>query len=89
MRMLRKIWLDVVFGTVFIFAFMYAISNMSAFRVFDLFDPIGDALGEFEMTDIVFSQLRETPVADERIVLVNMSSIPRGEVAMMLNIINQ
>ncbi|MBV6646342.1 MAG: CHASE2 domain-containing protein, partial [Cyclobacteriaceae bacterium] len=87
--MLRKIWLDVVLGTLFIFGLMGLFASVTAFKVFDIFDPIGDALGEMSMTDIVMSQLREDPIADERIVLVNIGSLSRPEIGMMVNIINE
>jgi len=87
--MFRKFWLDVILGTVFIFAMMGVFSNLTAFKVFDIFDPIGQAFGDMEFTDIVFSQLRDDPVGDDRIVLVNLSTLQRGEIGMMLQIISK
>lgn len=87
--MFRKFWLDVIFATVFIFGLMFVFSKITAFQVFDLFDPVGEALGEMQMTDVVFSQLRNDPVADERIVLVNIGYEQRPTIAMMLDSINQ
>ena len=87
--MFRKLWLDVILGTLFIFGLMGLFASVTAFRIFDVFDPIGEALGEMQMTDIVFSQLREDPPADERIVLVNMGDLPRRDIAVMLSIISQ
>ncbi|MFY0606223.1 MAG: CHASE2 domain-containing protein [Cyclobacteriaceae bacterium] len=87
--MFKKFWLDVILGTAFIFGMMAGISSLTAFKVFDIFDPIGQALNEMEMTDIAFSQLRDDPVGDDRIVLVNLSTLQRGEIGMMLQIISQ
>ena len=87
--MFRKFWLDVILGTVFIFSVMGLFASVTAFRVFDLFDPIGEAFADMEMTDVVFSQLRETPTVDDRVVLVNIGNRSRFEIAMMVDSINQ
>ncbi|MFT7030032.1 MAG: CHASE2 domain-containing sensor protein [Marinoscillum sp.] len=87
--MFRKFWLDVILGTLFIFGLMGAFASMTAFKVFDVFDPIGQAFDDMEFTDIVFSQLRDDPVGDDRVVLVNLSNLQRGEIGMMLQIISQ
>lgn len=87
--MFRKFWLDVILGTVFIFGLMGLFQSMTAFKIFDIFDPIGEAFGDMEVTDVVFSQLRDDPVADERVVLVNLSTLSRAEIGMMLQIISQ
>ena len=87
--MFRKFWLDTILGTLFIFGIMGLIYNVSQFQIFDVFDPIGDALADMETTDIVFSQMRERPDADENILLVNIGVEPRGSIAEMVRIINQ
>jgi len=87
--MFRKFWLDVILGTVFIFGLMGLFNSVTAFKIFDVFDPIGEAFGDMEMTDIVFSQLRDDPVAEQRVVLVNLSTLQRGEIGMMLQIISK
>lgn len=87
--MFRKLWLDVILGTLFVFGLMGLFKSVSAFKLFDIFDPIADALGDFQVTDIVFSQLREDPIADDRIVLVNIGAESRGTVGIMVDKINQ
>lgn len=87
--MFRKLWLDVILGTLFIFGLMGLFKSVSAFRIFDIFDPIADALGDFQVTDIVFSQLREDPIADDRIVLVNIGAESRGTLGIMVDKVNQ
>ncbi|MBW3546310.1 MAG: CHASE2 domain-containing protein, partial [Bacteroidetes bacterium] len=87
--MFRKFWLDVILATLFIFGLMGLFQSVTAFKVFDIFDPIGQAFEDMEFTDIVFSQLRDDPVADERVILVNLSDLQRGEIGMMLKIISQ
>lgn len=44
---------------------------------------------DFELTDIVFSQLQEDPIADERIVMVNIGNLPREGIARQIEIINR
>ena len=85
----RRFWLDVILGTIFIFAFMGFLKSFTAFGIFDIFDPIGDAFADMEMTDIVFSQLRDQPVVDDRVIMVNVGNRSRFEVAMMIDSINQ
>ena len=87
--MFRKFWLDVILATLFIFGMMGALSSFTAFKIFDVFDPIGEAFSDMEVTDIVFSQLRDEPVADDRIILVNMGTLPRPDIGIMLQIISQ
>lgn len=87
--MFRKFWLDVILGTSFIFGLMFLFSSFTAFRIFDVFDPIGQAFEDMEMTDVVFSQLRDQPVVDDRVVLVNVGNRSRFEIAMMIDSINQ
>ncbi len=87
--MFRKLWLDVILGTAFIFGTMGLLGSISQFKIFEVFDPIGEALGEMTITDLVMSKLREDPIADERIVLVNIGTLSRPEIGMMLNIINE
>lgn len=85
----RRFWLDVILGSVFIFGLIGFFGSITAFGIFDIFDPIGDAFADMEMTDIVFSQLRDEPVVDDRVVLVNVGNRSRFEIAMMIDSINQ
>ena len=88
MRFRKKIWLDNILGTLFIFLLMGLIFRVSQFGIFDAFDPIGKALDDMEMTDLVFSQIREDPEIDTNVVIVNISHLPRGGIGQQLNIIN-
>ena len=56
--------------------------------MFNAFDPVGQALKDCEMTDYVFSKMREDPPVDERIVLVNIGTLTRREIAQEIQIIN-
>ncbi|MCV9385754.1 CHASE2 domain-containing protein [Reichenbachiella ulvae] len=86
--MFKKFWLDTIFGLLFILAIGGIVSQVFAFKVFDVFDPIGDAFADMESTDIVFSQLREDPVAEEDIIMVNVGTLNRQGIADLINIIN-
>jgi CHASE2 domain-containing sensor protein len=84
-----NIWLDSLFATIFIYIFMFLISNISAFKIFDAFDSIGQALQDMEMTDIAFSQLREPLPPDTSIVIVNFGPLGRAGIAAQLRIIDK
>ena len=86
--MFRAFWIDVILGTLFIFGLMGLFASITAFKIFDVFDPIGDAFADMETTDVVFSQMRESPNADENIVLVNIGNMPRTGIAEMVRIVN-
>ncbi len=87
--MFKKFWLDTILGTLFILLMMLLLSKLTYFKIFDILDPIGDAFADMETTDIVFSQIREAPTAEEEIVLVNIGIENRAGIAYMLNTINQ
>ncbi|MEQ9287891.1 MAG: CHASE2 domain-containing protein [Cyclobacteriaceae bacterium] len=87
--MFKKFWLDTILGTIFILLMMFAFSKLTYFKIFDVLDPIGDAFADMETTDIVFSQIREAPTAEEDIVLVNIGHENRAGIAYMISIINQ
>jgi CHASE2 domain-containing sensor protein len=57
----------------------------------DFLNPLGQALNDFETTDLVFSQLRDenSVEADTNIVIVNIGELDRAEIAQQLEIINQ
>ncbi|MEQ9007944.1 MAG: CHASE2 domain-containing protein [Ekhidna sp.] len=68
---------------------MVFLGSVAAFKVFDMFDPIGDAFEDMEFTDIYFSQLLDDPIADENVVLVNIGLESRAGIAMMIDSISQ
>jgi len=84
----RQFWYDTVFGTLFIFFLIFLFANLTFFKIFDVFDPIGEALSDLELTDYAFSHIREDPVADTNIVVVNLP-FSRRDIAVVLSIINQ
>jgi len=48
--MFRAFWIDVILGTLFIFGLMGLFASITTFKIFDVFDPIGDALADMETT---------------------------------------
>ncbi len=84
-----KLFWDSFLGTVFIFFLIGVVFRFSAFGIFNAFDPIGEAMSDIEITDIVFSRLRETPPADTNVVLVNIGTLPRAGIAEEINIISK
>ncbi|WP_370089095.1 CHASE2 domain-containing protein [Ekhidna sp.] len=86
---MKRFLLDTILCSLFIFSIMGFFASVTMFKVFDIFDPIGDMFSDFELTDIVFSQLQEDPIADERIVMVNIGNLSREGLARQIEIINQ
>jgi CHASE2 domain-containing sensor protein len=48
-------------------------------KVFSAFDPIGQAIGDMEISDIAFSIRDERP-ADDKVVIVNIGYLDRGQI---------
>jgi CHASE2 domain-containing sensor protein len=86
---MKKFWLNCLLATAFVFVFMWTLSNITKLNLFNAFDPIGQALSDFELTDYAFSNLREDPLVDERIILVNIGKIPRAAIAEQIRIISK
>jgi CHASE2 domain-containing sensor protein len=86
---MKRFWLNNLIITVFVFLFMWGASSLFSLKLFDAFDPIGQAMSDFEMTDYAFSKLRPDPKFEDRIVLVNFGSLSRVEVAQQISIINK
>lgn len=72
--------------TAYIFVVLYFLSLIPA--QFEVLDPVGKALSDFQLTDLVFSELREKQKPDTNIVLVNIAQFNRAQIAKQLNIIN-
>lgn len=84
-----RFWVRSVAVTFFSFLLMWAFSGLFSLNLFNAFDPVGQALSDFELTDYAFSNLREDPKAEERIVLVNIGHLSRAQVAQEINIIRK
>ncbi|MBX2897796.1 MAG: CHASE2 domain-containing protein [Cyclobacteriaceae bacterium] len=86
---MKKVARQSISITVFVFLMMWAVGEITDLKLFDAFDGMSQAFKEFELTDIVFSQLREDPLVDERIVVVNIGNLSRRDLAQQINIIRQ
>lgn len=86
---MRKFWSDCIFATAFVFLAMWGLFGLTNLKVFNAFDTIGTALADVELTDYVFSALREDPKVDENIVIVNIGRLNRRGIAEQLQIINK
>jgi len=86
---MRKFWLDCVIATAFVFLAMWGIFGLTQLNVFNAFDSIGTALGDLELTDYVFSGLRDSPNVEEDVVVVNIGALSRREIAEELRIISK
>jgi len=84
-----KFWLNCIYVTAFVFFMLWLVLKITDLKLFNAFDPVSQALNDFELTDYAFSNLREEPNPEERIVLVNIGHISRREIAQQVNIIRQ
>ena len=86
---MKKFWLNCLLATATVFVLMWALSKLTKLEMFNAFDPIGQALSDFELTDYAFSRMRDIPKVDERIILVNIGSISRAAIAEQIRIISK
>ena len=85
----RQFWVDCVLATAFIFALIFF--GGGVFSAFEVLNPIGEAISDMDVTDIVFSKLRKDPDAhlNDDIVIVNIGNLNREGIAKQIDIINQ
>jgi hypothetical protein len=86
---MKKVLIQSSQVTIFVFGMVWAVSLVSDLKLFSAFDTIGQALKDTELTDYAFNQLRPDPTVDERIVLVNIGTLSRREVAREIQMISQ
>lgn len=84
-----KFWFHCIYVTVFVFLMLAFVNWITDLKLFTAFDPISQALGQFELTNQVFSKLRPDTKPDDRIVLVNIGGLPRSGVAEEIRIISK
>jgi CHASE2 domain-containing sensor protein len=87
--MKKGFWVDVLLATLLVFFLMWGIFRITQLNFFNAFDSIGKALSDVDLTDYVFWGLRKDPVADERIVIVNIGNLTRREIAEQISIISK
>lgn len=72
----------------FVFSLLWGANKVADLKLFAAFDTIGAALTDFQLTDYVFSKIREEPPVDERIILVNIGTLDRRGIAEQIQMIN-
>lgn len=85
----RQFWMDCVLATAFILALI--LFGGRVFSAFEILNPIGEAISDMDITDIVFSKLRKDPDAhqNDNIVIVNIGNLNREGIAKQLDIIRK
>lgn len=83
----KKLFRESFLVMAWILGFMWLISNIPINA--DVFSPVSDAFKDFELTDVVFSHIRENQKEEDNIVLVNIGNLDRGGVAELINTLNQ
>jgi CHASE2 domain-containing sensor protein len=86
---MKRFWIGNLITTLFVFFMMWGTSKLFDFKFLSAFDPIGQALSDFEMTDYAFSNLRPDPRVEDRIILVNFGTLGRMDVAQQIAIISK
>ena len=77
---------DNIFATIFIFGIMWLFSTIKINS--DALNPVQDMLGDFEITDLVSSRIREEQAEDTNIVIINIGDLDREGIAQQIRIIN-
>lgn len=85
---MKKFLLDCFVATAFVFLTLVTIREVSQLNIFNAFDPLGQSLGDMEMTDITFSRMREDPIIDTNIVIVNIGLLNRAGIAEQIRTIS-
>ena len=86
--MLKSI-IDSLIITVLVFIFMWVVSNIPLIENLEMLNPIENVFNDFDMTDIVYSQLRGDVEADTNIVVVNIGNLPRQGMADLIASLNR
>jgi CHASE2 domain-containing sensor protein len=82
----RKLLIESFFTTLFVGLVMYLLSFIPLNG--DLVNPLSKTFADFELTDVVFSHMRENPTFDNNITMVNIGSLDREGVADLIEQIN-
>jgi CHASE2 domain-containing sensor protein len=87
---MKRFLLDSLLCTLFVFIFLFGLLRISNLTILNAFDPIGKAFSDLELTDITFSQLRETKSlkVDSNIWIVNIGEISRADIARQILVIS-
>lgn len=82
----KDIFIDSLICTVFMFVTIWLLSFVQINS--DIVNPISKTLSDFQLTDPVFSYIRESPPEDTNVVMVNIGNLPREGVAALIEAIN-
>lgn len=87
MKKKKTLFKESFFATGFILVFIYLLSLIPLQS--EIVNPISKALGDFQLTDVVFAHMKDSPPADTNIVMVNLGSYQRDrdDLARMIEII--
>lgn len=80
----KSYWRDCLLASVFVFVVLLLLYRITQLRIFDAFDPVGQALSDMEFTDITFSHIREDPPLDTNIIIVNIGYLSRAKIAQQI-----
>ena len=83
----KKLFKESFLVMAWVLSFIWGLSNIPLDS--DILNPISKAFSDFEITDVVFSHLRESPHASDDITMINIGNLNREELAEMINIINE
>jgi len=87
--MKKHFWTEVALATLLVFGLMWGIYGVLQLNFFNVFDSIGRALGDVDLTDYVFWGLREEVEPEENVVIVNIGALSRAEIAEQINILSK
>lgn len=82
---------DSLIVSILVFVFMWVLGNLSFLQNLEMLNPFENVLNDFDMTDIVYSKLRDnqSQKPDTNIVIVNLGNLPRRGVADVIQILNE
>lgn len=78
---------DVVFSSIFVFTLLFFVNKIEINA--DIVDPIGAALEDFQLSDLVYTSLRDDPEKDSTITMVNIGNLNRAELSVLMDNLNQ
>ena len=84
--MRKQLFKESFWTTTFVMVSMYLLSFIEFNS--DIVNPLSKALSDFELTDVVFSHMRENPGVDDRITMVNIGNLDRRGIAALIEQIN-
>lgn len=86
---MKKFLTDCFLATAFVFLVLMGVQRITKLDWMNALDPISQALADVELTDYAFNRLRvDTPYVDPNIVIVNIGTLSRGEIARQIEVIS-